>query len=304
MGLSQELLLYAENIYRRFPEEFMALGMPGLEEIYDLRPDGTRSRRISETSSEKCVEITLRRWHQPPAWPGSYPQAPLAPWARPDAFYMGHAHMGAHMATHVGAHGAYYRHYEAPSAPAPAPPAPQSNHLLAGTEDPASTQRLERLEAALQSLKPHIQALLSSQAGQKAAQPAQSPHSAQQGQPIQQATGLGSRRNLDTLKIQTSTPHVTPQGDSSNSYHKATVKSAEAEPPRVASTVSLSPSKAAQAPENLNFVTRSLTTPAHAEEPEKVDRGRPKVSVNPVRVAPNATDPASPRSPGRYSAWK
>lgn len=62
MVLPVELQPYAENLYRRFPEEFIALGMPGLEEVFDLRPRGTWSRRIAETPSEKTVEITIRRW--------------------------------------------------------------------------------------------------------------------------------------------------------------------------------------------------------------------------------------------------
>lgn len=66
-----ELLVYAENFYRRFPEEFLALGAPGLEEIFDLRPHGTRSRRISETPAEKTVEITIRRWQAPSLMPHS-----------------------------------------------------------------------------------------------------------------------------------------------------------------------------------------------------------------------------------------
>eukprot|EP00404_Azadinium_spinosum_P018290 CAMPEP_0180503258 /NCGR_PEP_ID=MMETSP1036_2-20121128/45927_1 /TAXON_ID=632150 /ORGANISM="Azadinium spinosum, Strain 3D9" /LENGTH=92 /DNA_ID=CAMNT_0022512255 /DNA_START=28 /DNA_END=302 /DNA_ORIENTATION=- len=65
MGLPAELLTYAENLYRRFPEEFVALGMPGLEEAFDLRPSGTWSRRIVDTPVEKTVEITMRRWEAP-----------------------------------------------------------------------------------------------------------------------------------------------------------------------------------------------------------------------------------------------
>lgn len=65
MGLPLELVPYAENFYRRFPEEFIALGMPGLEEAFDLRPNGTWSRRVLETPTEKTVEITIRRWQMP-----------------------------------------------------------------------------------------------------------------------------------------------------------------------------------------------------------------------------------------------
>mmetsp|Transcript_97019 Transcript_97019/g.250929 ORF Transcript_97019/g.250929 Transcript_97019/m.250929 type:complete len:515 (-) Transcript_97019:410-1954(-) len=62
MALPPELLLYAENFYRRFPEEFVALGAPGLEEVFDLRPTGTWSRRVLESPTEKTVEVTIRRW--------------------------------------------------------------------------------------------------------------------------------------------------------------------------------------------------------------------------------------------------
>eukprot|EP00435_Cladocopium_sp_Y103_P058190 s221_g20.t1 len=62
MVLPPELHIYAENILRRFPEEFMALGAPNLEEIYDLRPNGTWSKKMVESSAEKTIEITMRRW--------------------------------------------------------------------------------------------------------------------------------------------------------------------------------------------------------------------------------------------------
>lgn len=61
MGLPPEMLIYAENLWRRFPEEFVALGMPNLEHVFDLRPDGTKTRRIFETATEKTIEITIRR---------------------------------------------------------------------------------------------------------------------------------------------------------------------------------------------------------------------------------------------------
>jgi len=69
MGLPAELLQYAENLYRRFPEEFIALGMPGLEQVFDLRPDGTRTRRMSESCTEKSIEIKIRRWPTTLFWP-------------------------------------------------------------------------------------------------------------------------------------------------------------------------------------------------------------------------------------------
>mmetsp|Transcript_66188 Transcript_66188/g.191814 ORF Transcript_66188/g.191814 Transcript_66188/m.191814 type:complete len:497 (-) Transcript_66188:45-1535(-) len=89
MALPAELLPYAENLYRRFPEEFIALGMPGLENVFDLRPCGTWTRSIRETPLEKTVEITIRRWSSPPsAMPGMaqcWPQAPSWCPAQPGA---------------------------------------------------------------------------------------------------------------------------------------------------------------------------------------------------------------------------
>lgn len=89
MGLPADLLPYAENFFRRFPEEFVALGMPGLEEVFDLRPNGTWTRHIDETPMEKRIEITIRRWQMPSlmasmngyniAGPGTYAQAPQHP---------------------------------------------------------------------------------------------------------------------------------------------------------------------------------------------------------------------------------
>jgi hypothetical protein len=56
--LPEGLLVYAENIFRRFPEEFIALGCPQLEKDFDLR---AATRRFAETSGTKSIEITLHR---------------------------------------------------------------------------------------------------------------------------------------------------------------------------------------------------------------------------------------------------
>eukprot|EP00913_Durusdinium_trenchii_P024977 g23443.t1 len=96
MVLPPELNIYAENILRRFPEEFMALGAPNLEEnpaifrfdIYDLRPNGTWSRKMVESSAEKTIEITMRRWSGGNAFVPGYPMGPMAipqPLAPPQA---------------------------------------------------------------------------------------------------------------------------------------------------------------------------------------------------------------------------
>jgi hypothetical protein len=58
MGLPEGLQAYAENIFRRFPEEFIALGCPRLEEEFSLQ---TSTRRITDMGSSKSLEIVLRK---------------------------------------------------------------------------------------------------------------------------------------------------------------------------------------------------------------------------------------------------
>merc|ERR1719387_1866091 len=86
MGLPVELLPYAENFFRRFPEEFITLGAPGLEEVFDLRTNGTWSRKIQETPMEKTVTINIQRW--PPGAAMSFPQAHPGPSPQLQAAYL------------------------------------------------------------------------------------------------------------------------------------------------------------------------------------------------------------------------
>ena len=58
MTLPDGLLIYAENIFRRFPEEFIALGCPNLEKEFELK---NATRRMAETNGSKTVEICLHR---------------------------------------------------------------------------------------------------------------------------------------------------------------------------------------------------------------------------------------------------
>lgn len=58
MVLSSELLQYAENIWHRFPEEFIALGSPNLEDHFMAN---SWRRRVTDTTSEKVIEIFLPR---------------------------------------------------------------------------------------------------------------------------------------------------------------------------------------------------------------------------------------------------
>eukprot|EP00747_Dinoflagellata_sp_TGD_P196228 gnl/TRDRNA2_/TRDRNA2_66047_c0_seq1.p1 gnl/TRDRNA2_/TRDRNA2_66047_c0~~gnl/TRDRNA2_/TRDRNA2_66047_c0_seq1.p1 ORF type:complete len:296 (+),score=53.91 gnl/TRDRNA2_/TRDRNA2_66047_c0_seq1:71-958(+) len=61
MGLPPELQRYAENVWQRFPEEFLALGAPHLEDFFELHEAGVWYHRIVDTKSEKVIEIVLPR---------------------------------------------------------------------------------------------------------------------------------------------------------------------------------------------------------------------------------------------------
>lgn len=61
MVLSLELQSYAENIWRRFPEEFISLGAPTLENDFDMDEPGVWCHRVVDTASERLVEIKLPR---------------------------------------------------------------------------------------------------------------------------------------------------------------------------------------------------------------------------------------------------
>lgn len=65
MGLSPELQGYAENIWRRFPAEFISLGAPHLEEDFELHQSGSWRHRVVDTKSEKVIEIVLPRREKP-----------------------------------------------------------------------------------------------------------------------------------------------------------------------------------------------------------------------------------------------
>mmetsp|Transcript_23194 Transcript_23194/g.52188 ORF Transcript_23194/g.52188 Transcript_23194/m.52188 type:complete len:277 (+) Transcript_23194:92-922(+) len=275
MVLPPELHIYAENILRRFPEEFMVLGAPNLEEIYDLRPNGTWSRKMVESSAEKTIEITLRRWPTPAA---AYPQAMMggympvpmqapAPWP---------AAMAAAARYPTGA---------------TAPSVPPVQSSAQGLDDQAA-ERLGRLENALLALKPQIEAIVAKQMQPQA--PALSPMSnnlpRMQGESSYQATGDGkggsltppdllSRRNMDKLQIITSPKSKAAQARSQNAVASAPAPPSQADVP----------------PEDTG---KNVST----KVAEKV---RPQAVIIPARrpVATEHDDIKSPRSPGRYTAW-
>ncbi|OLP84476.1 hypothetical protein AK812_SmicGene34655 [Symbiodinium microadriaticum] len=144
MVLPPELQVYAENILRRFPEEFMVLGAPNLEEIYDLRPNGTWSRKMVESSAEKTIEITLRRWQSPAP---AYPQAAMG----------GYMPLQMQAQPWPAAMAAAARASAGVAAPAQ-PPMYQAPSI-----DDQAAERLGRLENALLALKPQIEAIVAKQ---------------------------------------------------------------------------------------------------------------------------------------------
>lgn len=69
-----EMLEYAENLFRRFPEEFILLGAPQLEDHFVMHKDGGWRHSVVDTESAKVIEIVLPRRL---AGDGEGPQAPL-----------------------------------------------------------------------------------------------------------------------------------------------------------------------------------------------------------------------------------
>jgi len=61
MALSSDLLVYANHIWRRFPEVFIALGAPSADEVFDLRSNGTWKHSIVDSKSERVVEVVMPR---------------------------------------------------------------------------------------------------------------------------------------------------------------------------------------------------------------------------------------------------
>jgi len=311
-----ELLPFAENLYRRFPEEFIALGMPGLEDIYDLRPNGTWSRHINETPMEKTVEITIRRWHMPTLQP---PQGgPFAPSYAPQQLYPQANPWAAQQAMAYAAPPSLPHHPCAFAMPCGYPqglqqqcgiPSQHISSLSPEVDDQASVQLL-RLEAQLSAVKSQMEAAVKAQQARihshqaASAMSSGSRHavgdqlarvssrvadrgaSSQDPVDLDNTNDLRSRRHVAQLQIMT-----TPKDKAVDKKPEATVLKLEAETTHDDEAVESS--------------AKMLEGSAKAsKEKEKDDRIRPKVSVNTVRVAPSAMDPASPRSPGRYSVWK
>jgi hypothetical protein len=353
MGLPAELIPYAENLYRRFPEEFIALGMPGLEAVYDLRPSGTWSRRMFETPSEKTVEITMRRWSAMPMT-GIMPlqcltPSPLASWCHPQQMV---AAAAAVQQQQQQQH--YQQQYQQQllqqqqSAVMP-PPKP-----MATAEDHEATQRLARLEAALSALKPQIETILAVQAPMaQFSEPPQKAHYAMQptGAPAQSsassrqpcgqhgdsaAAAAATTATSTTMTAATASPTVaaaaaaaaaagtasgTTPAQATDAMGRLTarrnmghlqIQTAPKEKP-LEQPIAFIPAAAANNKQEGGGDSEGHSSaddvPAarpkqNAADEGKVGQRRPCVNINAVRVAPSVLDPASPRSPGRFSAWK
>lgn len=326
--------------------------MPGLEEVFDLRPNGTWSRRMQESPMEKTVEITIRRW-QPASLSLSHALPTSYPGCAPQLSSVG-SFAPYHLAAAAQAHSCWPQHQQPPPYSAPAhsgwpqhqqpPPysAPAAQNQSA--EEQAATMRLSRLECALSAMKPQIEALLVAQQPKShshipvlapgsagAAVPAKpsvdetSPSVAARtaagmyvsddgmvlttagvsGQPElkrsetantsssqSDAFELRSRRNMVTLQIQT-----TPKDKRQEKKMKAATA-----PPAVVKIGHEGDSEGQASAEEAGG--RASGEDVKTERPKDAPKQRPAVQVQTLRIAPSAMDPESPRSPGRYSAWK
>lgn len=103
---------------------------------------------------------------------------------------------------------------------------------------------------------------------------------------------LRSRRGVGSLAIQTSPENMT------------LMKATEAPAAKHVSTSVVKLQEQDQANEKEKANEENKATAAAERQPKQRERPRVEVAVIPQRIAPHASDPASPRSPGRFSAWK
>eukprot|EP00927_Polykrikos_kofoidii_P055246 TRINITY_DN49528_c0_g1_i1.p1 TRINITY_DN49528_c0_g1~~TRINITY_DN49528_c0_g1_i1.p1 ORF type:complete len:401 (+),score=70.81 TRINITY_DN49528_c0_g1_i1:70-1203(+) len=376
--------------------------MPGLEEAFDLRPNGTWSRRILETPAEKTVEITIRRWQMPspvlppqpqfgPTSMGNHPQQtlcspslqyhPQAAWAM-----SGHAAaLGAVAPPQSGMFGAngtcptaacqgqysavagscsspFYSQMLGASAASECQAAAACAALATAAAEDQATGRLARLESALSMLKPQIEALLASQMKQSQCQapfassmatsmaapadaspPTRASVSAVDqllAQPLPQPY-VAQPQPLMSMQVPFGTPqqypaqHVASQcqppppvveglaGSADTATSTVPIESSSAAAPANGLAVTTAEKARGQDDDGhelrarRHMVQLQIQTSPKDRVVEKAKKQgmpmtsmpsnnsqRPRVNINAVRVAPSAADPASPRSPGRYSAWK
>jgi len=268
MGLPHELLQYAENIFRRFPDVFTALGAPGLEDVYDLWPNGTMSHCIEETPCGKSVVVKLQRrqWPCPSTSGWQHPAAP-------GAFHYPQYHM-PHPAAQWDA-GAYGGQLQQPAA-APVQIAPHNNTGAYSEQPPvAITASLARVEAALSVLAPQVEAL--------------------RARTTKTAAAVHGHTALAMQLPQPTTPGAGSSGE------PVVVASAAGTKVRLAEI-------AAPAVRNLPTTAVTVQEPAPAStknaDGKASSLARKPANIKPVRMSPAYDDPVSPRSPGRYSVWK
>lgn len=321
MVLPPDLMPFAENIYRRFPEEFMALGMPGLEQIFDLRVEGSRSRRISETPNEKTVEITIRRW-QPPSVPPCHPSynpygasQALAPQMGGYGVQPGYGAQPPQM----GGYGGGWPSFAPRATSMPAgfplqagvssatmngdprshglagygmqplqPPPQQSAPPATSAAEAEMTSHLARLEATLSSIMPQIQAAARAQA---ATEGGVTPLSGSRSP----SSPLRIRRQMGGLSIAPPPKPGQVQVEEPAAAHvqASAVKQLPAADSRIQQQIPAAAQRLSSTDSSNQKDSRKGREPA---------KERPQII--PVRMVQNAEDPESPRSPGRYSAWR
>lgn len=282
----------------------MALGAPNLEEIYDLRPNGTWSKKMVESSAEKTIEITMRRWSAGNPYAG-----PPMPSYSPYAMYGGVAVAPPQQAvwSSANAAAAAARYTQGVTGVASVPPPPTAPSNTSQALDEQANQRLGRLESALLALKPQIEAMVAIQSKQLTSAssnnlaaprgPAMGVCQSPTADKADDAPELRLRRNLDKLQINTA------PGD------KAGGRQATAAP--------VQPVQPVPQPVQTAVVKESAPSPNHqADAPDETEKSvrslkvaRPTTVEIPLRTPGeiplrSSTDPQSPRSPGRFSAWK
>jgi len=196
----------------------------------------------------------------------------------------------------------------------PAPAQTTANGTGTFADNSYATAQLARLESAIMMLKPQIEAALESQArtdqnAQMAAREQPQSGSLRGSLAVNTSRGkqedqdpqspdspLRTRRRMQNISIVAPHKEATGGGVVKDPVVKA--------PPNNEgrSQASASTDVRSSSPVVLAAVPGGQS-PVEAARDTSKERSRPR-TVNPVRVAPSAMDPESPRSPGKYSAWK
>lgn len=324
------LQAYAENLYRRFPEEFLSLGQPGLEEIFDLRPGGTWTRHISESPTEKKVEICLRRWPHTLGYPGMLPGAPFQPTMVPppqmaprqatpmagpympqcgvqEGVMTMHPPQASHPAMFDQAH--FGTAVSRPSSDEPA--------AFAGIDDDAMA-RMSRLEAQLAAMKPQIEAVVK---GQERLFQAKTALAAQQQATQQQCrpTPAPAAATMPGTAAGHAAAGDTPNGRSGKSPVDSPLRERRGKSTLAVETPTKSISNGIKREESSILEDKSparSASPAKPQLPLAENRSksndarpvRPAMTVDTTRIFPpfgeEGEELMSPRSPGKHSAWR